>query len=237
MACPVEAGGCRGTTGEDAARHEMDYTEGTSVFQGPIAMTGKMGEDAQKARRKPRADSLRNREKLLVAARDVFSAGGPAASLEAVARTAGVGVGTLYRHFPTRESLFQAVYRREVDQLVALAATLAAEAPPLEALRRWLHAGVGMIATKKGMVAALAPATDPSNPVYADNAARLAQTVGGLMETAVAAGEIRDDIAPEDVMRALVGMCYTRDQPGWQETVMRLIDVFVDGLRVRTHQG
>ena len=113
---------------------------------------------SEKASRKPRADSLRNRDRLLVAARDVFSAGGPDASLEAVARAAGVGIGTLYRHFPTREALFQAVYRREVDQLVDLAATLAAEAPPMEALRRWLHANIGMVATKKGMLAALAPA-------------------------------------------------------------------------------
>ncbi len=196
-------------------------------------MTKELEHESAKTRRKPRADSLRNRERLLVAARDVFSAGGPDASLEAVARAAGLGIGTLYRHFPTREALFQAVYTREVDQLVELAATLSAETPPLEALRRWLHANVGMIATKKGMLATLAPAAGGAKPFPAATSARLGETVAGLMERAVAAGEMRDDIAPQEVMRALIGMCYTRDQPGWQETVMRLLDVFVDGLRVR----
>ncbi|MHA6643470.1 TetR/AcrR family transcriptional regulator [Mesorhizobium sp. A623] len=192
-----------------------------------------MGQQPQKANRKPRADSLRNRERLLGAAREVFSAGGADASLEAVARTAGVGIGTLYRHFPTREALFQAVYQREVDQLVDLAVTLAAEKTPLEALRHWLHASIGMVATKKGMLAALAPAAGSSTELYADSLARLVRSASDLMAAAVAAGQIRDDIVPEDVMRAVIGMCYTREQPGWQHTVIRLVDVFVDGLRSR----
>lgn len=195
-----------------------------------------MVQEPAKASRKPRSDSLRNRNRLLLAAHDVFSAGGPEASLEAVARTAGVGIGTLYRHFPTREALFQAVYRREVDQLVELAATLAAEASPLDALRRWLHANIGMVATKKGMLAALAPSVGSSTELYAYSSAQLTRSVGNLMAAAVAAGQIRDDIAPEDVMRALIGMCYTREQLGWQDTVVRLLDVFVDGLRLR-HGG
>lgn len=192
-----------------------------------------MGPAPENATRRPRADSLRNQARLLAAARDVFGAGGPDASLEAVARTAGVGIGTLYRHFPTREALFQGVYRHEVDQLVELAARLADEAPPLAALRLWLHANVGMVATKKGMLAALTPTLDSSNPIYADSATRLTGSARDLMARAVAAGEIRDDITAEDLMRALIGMCYTRDQSGWQEAVMRLIDVFVDGLRRR----
>src|SRR3954469_12764087 len=92
--------------------------------------------------RKPRADAARNRERVLEAAKAVFSAGGPDASLEAVARHAGVGIGTLYRHFPTRESLFEAVYRHEVEQLAELAETLKTEAEPVEALRLWLRANV-----------------------------------------------------------------------------------------------
>src|SRR6202045_2177927 len=106
--------------------------------------------------RKPRADAIRNRERVLEAAKAVFSAGGAEASLEAVARTAGVGIGTLYRHFPTRETLFEAVYRNEVEQLVKLAGDLGASLPPLEALRRWMHANVEFVATKKGMSTALA---------------------------------------------------------------------------------
>ena len=196
-------------------------------------MTGKLGQASERTSRKPRADSLRNRDRLLVAARDVFSAGGPDASLESVARVAGVGIGTLYRHFPTREALFQAVYRREVDQLVDLAVKLAAEGPPMEALRRWLHAQIGVVATKKGMLAALNPAAGSASELYANSAQRLGRSVSALMEAAVAAGAIRDDIAPEDVMRALIGMCYTREQPGWQDKVIQLMDVFLDGLRLR----
>ena len=109
-----------------------------------------------KRTRKPRADAVRNRERVLEAAREVFSAGGAEASLEAVARTAGVGIGTLYRHFPTRESLFEAVYRREVQQLADLADRLKREMPPIEALRHWMRSNVKFVATKKGMSAALA---------------------------------------------------------------------------------
>src|SRR5664279_637485 len=99
--------------------------------------------------RKPRVDAVRNHERVLEAAKAVFSAGGPEASLEAVARRAGVGIGTLYRHFPTREALFEAVYRREVQQLVELAEQLKCEAAPVDALRRWLRSNVELVATKK----------------------------------------------------------------------------------------
>src|ERR1700731_1599576 len=92
--------------------------------------------------RKPRADAVRNRERVLEAAKAVFSAGGAEASLEAVARSAGVGIGTLYRHFPTREALFEAVYRREVHQLAELAERLKDKPDPLDALRQWMHSNV-----------------------------------------------------------------------------------------------
>ena len=187
--------------------------------------------------RKPRADAIRNRERVLEAAKAVFSAGGPEASLEAVARRAGVGIGTLYRHFPTREALFEAVYRREVQQLSELAEALKSEADPVDALRRWLRSNVEFVATKKGMSAALALAVQSSSELTAFSFERLTKAVGALLDRAVAAGEIRSDISPEDLLRALVGMCYLHDQPGWQKSVVRLLDVFVDGLRVRTDAG
>ena len=187
--------------------------------------------------RKPRADAIRNRERVLEAAKAVFSAGGPDASLEAVARRAGVGIGTLYRHFPTREALFEAVYRREVQQLSELAEALKSEADPVDALRRWLRSNVEFVATKKGMSAALALAVQGSSELTAFSFDRLTKAVGALLDRAVAAGEIRSDISPEDLLRALVGMCYLHDQPGWQKSVVRLLDVFVDGLRVRTDAG
>ena len=183
--------------------------------------------------RKLRADAIRNRERVLEAAKAVFSAGGPEASLEAVARKAGVGIGTLYRHFPTREALFEAVYRREVQQLSELAEALKSEADPVDALRRWLRSNVEFVATKKGMSAALALAVQSSSELTAFSFDRLSKAVGALLDRAVAAGEIRADISPEDVLRALVGMCYLHDQPGWQNSVVRLLDVFVDGLRLR----
>jgi AcrR family transcriptional regulator len=183
--------------------------------------------------RKPRADALRNRERLLEAARTVFSAGGPEASLEAVADAAGVGIGTLYRHFPTREALFEAVYRREVRQLADLAERLKKKSRPLEALREWVHSVVKFVATKKGMSTALAFAVGKDSDLVSYSADRLTQAVGLLLHQAIAAGELRSDISPEDLLRAIVGMCYAYDQPGWQKNVVRLLDIFIDGLRSR----
>jgi AcrR family transcriptional regulator len=188
---------------------------------------------ATETSRKPRADALRNRERVLEAARAVFSAGGPDASLEAVASTAGVGIGTLYRHFPTREALFDAVYRHEAQQLAALADRLKKEAEPIEALRQWLHAFVKFVATKKGMSAALALAVAKDSDLFSYSSDLLMRSAGGLLDPAIAAGAIRNDIAPEDLIRTLVGMCYTHDKPGWQKSVLRLVDIFIDGLRSR----
>jgi AcrR family transcriptional regulator len=184
-----------------------------------------------KPARKPRADSVRNRERVLEAAKAVFAAGGPAGSLEAVARQAGVGVGTLYRHFPTRQALFEAVYRHEVEQLVELAEQLETDLPPLEALRRWMHANVAFVATKKGMSAALAVAVHASSDLTAYSMDRLGLALERLLLRAVNAGVIREDIGTEDILRTIVGLCYTHDKPGWQSNVLRLVDVFVDGMR------
>ncbi|MBR0752444.1 TetR/AcrR family transcriptional regulator [Bradyrhizobium jicamae] len=183
--------------------------------------------------RKPRADAVRNRERVLEAAKAVFSAGGPDASLEAVAKRAGVGIGTLYRHFPTREALFEAVYRREVEQLGELAEQLKTAKDPVEALRRWLHSNVAFVATKKGMHAALALAMQNQSELYAYSFDRLTKAVGLLLDRAVKAGALRADISADDMLRALIGMCYMHDQPGWQATALRLLDVFVDGLRIQ----
>ena len=170
---------------------------------------------------------------MIEAARRVFSAGGPEASLEAVAKTAGVGIGTLYRHFPTREALFEAVYRRQVQQLADLAKRLEEEAAPIEALRQWMRSFVKFVATKKGMSTALAFAVAKDSDLFSYSSDLLTRAVAELLRRAGAAGEIRNDISPEDLLRALVGMCYTHDQPGWQKNVLRLVDVFVDGLRNR----
>jgi AcrR family transcriptional regulator len=186
--------------------------------------------------RKPRADAVRNRERVIDAARQVFGAGGPEASLEAVARAAGVGIGTLYRHFPTREALFEAVYRREVQHLADLAEELKREPRPVDALRRWMRSNVKFVATKKGMWAALALAAYKNPELFSDSLERLTRAVGGLLDRAIATGEIRGDIGPEELLRALVGMCYMHDQPGWQNSVLRLVDVLIDGLRISSRR-
>ena len=194
---------------------------------------GEMGQRAEKTARKPRADALRNRVRLLESAAAIFGAGGPDASLEAVAKHAGVGIGTLYRHFPNREALFEAVYRHEVDQLSDLAECLTSREAPVEALRQWLHANIQLIATKKGMVAALELAAYGPTELHAYSFERLTAAIKLLLDRAVAAGEIRGGVSAEDLLRTLVGMTKMHDQPGWQATVLQFVDIFVDGLKVR----
>ena len=186
-----------------------------------------------RAGRRPRTDALRNRERLIEAAARVFGTGAPQASLEAVAREAGVGIGTLYRHFPTRQALFEAVYRREVDQLGDLAERLGQEAAPLEALRQWLHANVRLVATKRGMVEALQLVASSSTELKAYSFERLTTGLALLLARGVEAGDVRQDITAEDLLRTVVGIFYADSSTNWQASALRIIDVFVDGLRQR----
>lgn len=192
-----------------------------------------MEQEHGKTRRRLRSDSIRNRERLLEAATEIFSAGGPQASLEAVARKAGLGIGTLYRHFPTREALFEAVYRHEVDLLGELAEQLALNNEPVEALKKWLQANVRLVATKKGMMEALQLATVGSSELKVYTYDRMINAIGLLLDRAVKAGEVRDDVPPEDLLRTLVGIYYSQGQGDWQPVALRMVDVFVDGLRLR----
>ena len=192
-----------------------------------------MEPETSKSRRKPRVDSIRNRERLIEAATEIFSAGGPQASLEAVAKKAGVGIGTLYRHFPTRDALFEAVYRHEVDLLGDLAERLARDEAPVEALKTWLQANVRLVATKKGMIEALQLAAHGSSELKAYSYDRMIGAIRLLLDRAVKAGEVRDDVPPEDLLRTLVGIYYSQGTGDWQPTALRMVDVFVDGLRKR----
>jgi AcrR family transcriptional regulator len=186
-----------------------------------------------KPSRSPRADALRNRERLIEAATQVFGMGAPQASLEAVAREAGVGIGTLYRHFPTREALFEAVYRREVDQLGDLAERLAQAEAPVEALRQWLHANIRLVTTKRGMVEALQLVASGSTELKAYSFERLTTGLGLLLARGVAAGDLRSDITAEDLLRTIIGIFYADNSTNWQASALRIVDVFVDGLRRR----
>lgn len=179
-----------------------------------------------------RADARRNREKLLEAAARVFADDGAHASRDAVARAAGVGIGTLYRHFPTREALYEAVYEREVVHLSELADSLAEQHDTVEALRRWLAAVVALVATKRGMAGALALTADRTKAISSRLSGRLIEALIRLLDRAVAAGVIRGDVSAEELLHAIVGMCLLQDEPGWQASVRRLADLLVDGLCV-----
>lgn len=188
---------------------------------------------AEPRMRKPRADALKNRELLISAAREVLGKGGPNASLEAVARQAGVGIGTLYRHFPTREALFHAVFSHDLETLVQSAEAMEADADPLNAVRRWLHSNVALVETKRGMLGALSVVmTDESKQTYAELSERLSKTINRLLARAVAEGRVRDGVTAEDLMQTMYALCYARAPgPGWREQILRLLDIFIDGLR------
>lgn len=194
-----------------------------------------MGSENTKLSRRLRSDSVKNREKLLEAATEIFGSTGEKATLEAVARRAGVGIGTLYRHFPTRESLFEAVYRHEVEHLADLANELSGHEDPVEGLRLWLHANVRLMSTKKGMIAGLQLVTFGSTELKAYSSERMAGAMGLLISRAVAAGVMRNDVSAEDLMRAVVGIFYSQSSADWQPTALRLVDILVDGLRRNNH--
>jgi AcrR family transcriptional regulator len=183
------------------------------------------------AARKPRADARRNRERLVEAAKAAFAAVGPDVSLDEIARRAGVGIGTLYRHFPNRGAIVEAVYRREVVQLAGAAARLLESSPPGEALHEWMRLFVDYIATKKVIASALSSIVGGANELYASSIAQITQAMSRLVERAGAAGDIRSDVDPNDLLRALVGFTYGNSSAGWQASALRLIDLLMEGLR------
>lgn len=189
-----------------------------------------MSAETEKAR-KPRADSLRNREQLLEAAKAAFNSVGADVPLEEIAQRASLGIGTLYRHFPTRDTLLAAVYRREVGQLSASADALLAARPPAEALRAWLHLLVDYMATKRVIAPALRASPGEGSEVYASAGLAITEAMNRLARAAVASGDIRADIGPDDLHRMLIGVSYGYDQPGWEPGARRLIEVLMAGLK------
>jgi AcrR family transcriptional regulator len=181
--------------------------------------------------RKPRADAQRNRDGLLEAAKAAFAEVGPEASLEEIARRASVGIGTLYRHFPTRDAIVEAVYRREVQQLAEAALRLVDALPPAEALRAWMHVFIDYIAAKKVIAPALKSLVGADSALYADSSARINGAITLLVERARASGDIRHDADAADLLRALIGFAYVNSAPDWEASALRLIDLLIDGLR------
>lgn len=178
-----------------------------------------------------RADARRNREKILVAALELFTERGTDVSLDAVARAAGVGVGTLYRHFPTREALVEAVYLHELDRLHESAAELLAEHPPGEALSRWMDQLVDYGATKRGMSSALQSVIAAGGNPYSESRVKIAAALATLVDAARDAGVIRSDVDAEDVQRAIGGIWAMPFEPGWEERARTLVGLVMDGLR------
>jgi len=178
-----------------------------------------------------RADARRNRDKLIEAAAPAFAEHGTAASLEEIARRAGVGIGTLYRHFPTREHLVEVVYGREVEQLVAAADELARRAAPDVALEQWMLRFVGYIAAKRGMAESLRQLYAGNSQLFAKASGLVPQTLQRLVEAAAAAGLIRKDIQSADLLQALSGLYSAPDTPDWRDRSRRLVGLLMDGLR------
>lgn len=181
--------------------------------------------------RKPRADSLRNREQLLAAAKVAFAEDGPEVALEEIARRAGLGIGTLYRHFPAREALLAAVYQREVEQLTASADRLLAERPPLEAFEAWLRLLVDYLATKRVVAPALQAASAEGARIYAAAGTPVSDAMNRMSAALIASGAVRDDVRPEDLVRIVMGLAQGYDRPDWAPSARRLIGVLIAGLR------
>ena len=183
------------------------------------------------ARRELRADAQRNRERLVEVAAAEFAARGAEASLEEIARRAGVGIGTLYRHFPTREHLVEAVYRREVEALSAAADELARRHKPDVALAEWMQRFVDYIAAKRGMAESLRVLLTRKSDLFADTAGVVGRAVERLVAAAVADGSIRGDVESSDVLLALSGIYAAPDTPDWHERSRRMVRLLMDGLR------
>ena len=182
-------------------------------------------------RRQPRSDAQRNRQLLIEAAKEAFRSGDINFRFDEVAKHAGVGVGTLYRHFATRDALIEAVYRVEVEALAGAADRLAATHAPLEALREWMRLFVDYIATKQLIAPALNSLVGGPSELYASSVEQVKAAITALVARAVASGDVRPDLEPFDLLRALTGVAYVSAGPGWEASARRLVDILIAGSR------
>ncbi|MGV9350880.1 TetR/AcrR family transcriptional regulator [Streptomyces spiralis] len=181
-----------------------------------------------------RADARRNREKILSAAVRVFAEEGLEAHLERIAKEAGVGSGTLYRNFPTREALIEAAYRNELSRLCDAAPDLLVAMPPHEALRAWMGRFIDYATAKLGMAEALRAVVDSGVNPYAQSRELIMNALTSLMDAATAAGTIRSDVSPAVMFAALTGVALASGKPEEREQAERLLDLTLDGLRYGT---
>ena len=183
------------------------------------------------AQRKLRADAERNRGRILEVAKTAFTQFGAEASLDDIAKQAGVGAGTLYRHFPSREALIEAVYRTEVEKLAAAARTFAETMAPIEALRAWMMLFVDYIAAKKIIAPVLNTLLGETSKVFESTHAQIWNAVRSLVKRAIKSGDIRKDLDPLDLLRALIGVSNVASTPNWQQSAKRLVDILITGSR------
>ena len=185
----------------------------------------------QASARKPRSDAQRNRERVLEAAKEAFTRSGANASLDDIAKEAGVGPGTLYRHFPTRGELLEAVYRTEMEKLAAAEQQFARDLQPIEALRAWLLLFVDYIAAKRLIAPALNALVGDPKEVFEASHARIWEAIRALVKRAIKSGDIRKDLDPIDLLRALIGVASVATSPDWQQSARRLVDILITGAR------
>jgi AcrR family transcriptional regulator len=178
-----------------------------------------------------RADARRNRERLLEAAVRAFASDGVDVTLEAIAKTAGVGIGTLYRHFPTRDALVEAAYRQELAHLCDAVPGLLRSLPPDEATRAWMDRFIDYMATKRYMAGALQAVIASGGDPYAESRARLIAAITTLLAAGISAGTLRSDVEPNDVLLALSGVSLAAGAPDQREQAGRLLNLLIDGLR------
>ena len=181
--------------------------------------------------RAPRADACRNRDRLLEVASAAFARDGVEASLERIAKDAEVGIGTLYRHFPNRDALMEAVYRHNLDQLIADADELAANKPPVEALEEFMQRFVAYVATKKGLATHLKTVLSADSDLFTSSQERMNTTVTRLVKAAADSGGIRSDVDAGDLIRALAGVCMTSDMSVSTDQPCRISKLLMDGMR------
>jgi AcrR family transcriptional regulator len=186
---------------------------------------------AETTSRKPRADAQRNRERILEVAKKAFAQSGADTSMDDIARHARVGAGTLYRHFATRDALLEAVYGSEVEKLAASARKLSTAKPPIEALRAWMLLFVDYMATKQIIAPALNTLIGGPAKVYEASGAQIKDAIHALVDRAVESGDIRSDLEPLDLLRALVGVSSVAPGEDWPRSAKQLVDILLAGAR------
>jgi AcrR family transcriptional regulator len=182
-------------------------------------------------RRKPRTDAQRNRERILQVAKEAFTRRGTNTSLDDIAKQAEVGAGTLYRHFPTRDALIEAVYRTEVEKLAAAERKFAEAMPPIEALRAWMLLFIDYIAAKQIIAPVLNTFVGGPTKLYEGSRAHIQGAIDSLVKRAIKSGDMRKDLEPFDLLRALIGVSHVASSPDWQQSAKRLVDILITGSR------